>query len=61
MVRCERCAFPLFVSDLLSMCPAVGGVFQYYIKVVPTIYSDVSSSVQSYQVRRKLGKAQGLF
>lgn len=27
----------------------VGGVFQYFIKVVPTIYSDISSKVHSYQ------------
>lgn len=27
-----------------------GGVFQYFIKIVPTIYSDISSSVHSYQV-----------
>lgn len=27
----------------------VGAVFQYYIKIVPTIYSDISSDVHSYQ------------
>lgn len=27
----------------------VGGVFQYFIKVVPTIYSEISSKVHSYQ------------
>ncbi|TYZ58277.1 hypothetical protein PybrP1_007521 [[Pythium] brassicae (nom. inval.)] len=26
-----------------------GGVFQYFIKIVPTIYSDISSRVHSYQ------------
>jgi hypothetical protein len=29
--------------------PTAGGVFQYFIKVVPTIYSDISSDVSSYQ------------
>jgi hypothetical protein len=28
---------------------SIGGVFQYFIKVVPTIYSDISSKVHSYQ------------
>ncbi|TMW65761.1 hypothetical protein Poli38472_008403 [Pythium oligandrum] len=27
----------------------IGGVFQYFVKVVPTIYSDISSEVHSYQ------------
>lgn len=36
---------------MVKTADAAGGMFQYFIKIVPTIYSDISSSVHSYQVR----------
>ena len=49
------------VAYSLVLCPCLfslaryhvdGGVFQYYIKIVPTIYGDVDDkSIYSYQVR----------
>ncbi|GAB9465248.1 hypothetical protein Gpo141_00002662 [Globisporangium polare] len=44
--------FPAQVGPLdgsNKITESIGGVFQYFIKVVPTIYSDISSKVHSYQ------------
>ncbi|KAF1778815.1 Endoplasmic reticulum vesicle transporter, C-terminal [Phytophthora cactorum] len=49
-------ASPYLVLQALSMasrrsrCNVTGGVFQYYIKIVPTIYSDIDeNAIHSYQ------------
>uniref|UniRef100_K3WDM7 Endoplasmic reticulum vesicle transporter C-terminal domain-containing protein n=1 Tax=Globisporangium ultimum (strain ATCC 200006 / CBS 805.95 / DAOM BR144) TaxID=431595 RepID=K3WDM7_GLOUD len=37
------------LDGTVKITESIGGVFQYFIKVVPTIYSDISSKVHSYQ------------